>query len=416
MRAPVKLWVDTTAATSGEALFGLPPLERLRRSHDQLERRRRRFDPSHTDTSVILSGSEATGATWPSASVQSERGPLGARLREALANGPLVALDGANVVDPRLIDFMLSGSGSCVASRGEAERRAVALRLEPELAEAIPPEARDLRAVADALLAARRIAPVDERAFPAYINKLRRSLPYWLHAVDSPATRKRLEREMFWENYKGSTDVLTRWVYPPLVWPLVRLCVRLRLHPNAVTALSIVLTIAAVPLFARGDWLAGFLCAYGMSVLDSVDGKLARLTLTDSRIGNVLDHGLDQVHPPFWYFAWALGLGARTPDDLLYRAGIWLIVFYVADRIVLGIAKRRLGFTLHAATRLDGAVRSIIARRNITMTIMAVAVLIGAGPAGLYLVTAWQGLTFAWHTARTIRLGWLPSGRGRPSA
>jgi hypothetical protein len=65
---------------------------------------------------------------------------------------------------------------------------------------------------------------------------------------------------------------------------------------------------------------------------------------------------------------------------------------------------------------MDGAVRSIIARRNITMTIMAIAVLMGAGPAGLYLVTAWQGLTFAWHTARTIRLGWLPSGRGRPSA
>ena len=43
-----------------------------------------------------------------------------------------------------------------------------------KVAEAIPPEARDLRAVADALLAARRIAPVDEQAFPAYINKLRR--------------------------------------------------------------------------------------------------------------------------------------------------------------------------------------------------------------------------------------------------
>ena len=406
MRAPVKLWVDTTTATEAEALFGLPPLERLRRSLGQ----------RHAGTSVILSGPEATGTLWPGARVQSERAPLGTRLREALADGPLVALDGANVVDPRLIDFLLGGTGSCVASRGEGEQRAVALRLEPEVAAALPPDARDLRAVADALRDAGRIAPVDEQAFPAFIHKLRRSLPYWLHAVDGPAARRRLERQMFWDNYKGSTDLLTRWVYPPLVWPLVRLCVRLRLHPNAVTALSIVLTIAAVPLFARGDFLAGFLCAYGMSVLDSVDGKLARLTLTDSKIGNVLDHGLDQVHPPFWYFAWALGLGASTPDDLLYRAGAWLVVFYVADRIVLGIAKRRLGFTLHAASPMDGAVRSIIARRNITMTIMAIAVLVGAGPAGLYLVTAWQGLTFAWHTARTIRLGWMPSGRGRPSA
>ena len=54
--------------------------------------------------------------------------------------------------------------------------------------------------------------------------------------------------------------------------------------------------------------------AYGMSVLDSVDGKLARLTFTDSRIGNRLDHGLDMVHPPFWYLAWAYGIGGGSLD------------------------------------------------------------------------------------------------------
>ena len=65
--------------------------------------------------------------------------------------------------------------------------------------------------------------------------------------------------------------------------------------------------------------------------------------------------------------------------------------------------------------RLEQVLLAEDAARRVRI-VMAVAVLIGAGPAGLYLVTAWQGLTFAWHTARTIRLGWLPSGRGRPSA
>jgi phosphatidylglycerophosphate synthase len=152
-----------------------------------------------------------------------------------------------------------------------------------------------------------------------------------------------------------------------------------------------------------------------MSVLDSVDGKVARVTLTDSKIGNILDHGIDQIHPPFWYFAWAWGLGARTPAEPLYQAAIWLIFFYFADRIVLAVAKRRLGFALHAATRLDGRVRSWIARRNITMTIMAAALLIGQGPAGFWIVTVWQGLTFAWHGARTIWLGFLSRG-ARPEA
>jgi hypothetical protein len=73
----------------------------------------------------------------------------------------------------------------------------------------------------------------------------------------------------------------------------------------------------------------------------------------------------------------------------------------------LGIAKHRLGHALHASSRLDERARAVIARRNITMTIMAIALLLGEGEAGLYIVTAWQGLTFAWHGWRTLWLGFL---------
>jgi phosphatidylglycerophosphate synthase len=402
----MKLWIDTSSLARAQALFGLAPIERLRRSAAK----------ASEGALVVLSGPGASSSSWPGAEVDADAAPLGARLRRALAAGrDLVAVDGANVIDPRLIGFLLRSARPVLASRGEGAGRAVALRLESAQADAIPADATDLRAVADALVAAGRIAPVDEQAFPAYVDKLRRSLPYWLHAVSDAATRKRLERQMFWENYKGSTDLLTRWVYPPIVWPLVLLCTRLRIHPNVITVVSIAFTVAAVPPFAEGHWLLGFFCAYAMSVLDSVDGKVARLTLTDSKIGNLLDHGIDQVHPPFWYFAWAWGLGARTPSDPLYQAAILLIVFYLADRLVLAAAKRRLGFALHAATKLDGQVRSYIARRNITMTIMAFALLLGQGAAGFWIVTAWQGLTFAWHAARTIWLGFI-SRSARPEA
>lgn len=396
------LWIDIAGLAGAESLFGLAPLERLRRSAGK----------SAAGSPVTLSGPGAQALRWPGAQLDADAAPLGARLRQALLAGrELVAVDGGNVVDPRLIAFLLRGGGACLAARGQGALRAVALRLTPALADAVPAEAADLRAVADALHAAGRLPALDEHAFPAYIDKLRRSLPYWLHAVPDAATGRTLERQMFLDNYKGSTDLLTRYVYPGIVWPLVRLCVRLGLSPNAVTVLSIVCTFAAVPFFARGDWVAGFCCAYAMSVLDSVDGKLARLTLTDSKIGNVLDHGADIVHPPFWYWAWAAGLGASTLADPLMQAALWMIVFYVLDRIVLSVAKRRIGFALHAATPLDGKVRSFIARRNITMTIMLFALLLGAGPAGFYLVTAWQIATFAWHALRTVVVGFL----GRPA-
>jgi phosphatidylglycerophosphate synthase len=358
---------------------------------------------------VTLSGRAAASARWEGAQLDREISPLGTRLRRALvaARTPLVVLDGANVVDPRLIRFLAKAGRGCVAARGEGAQRAVALCLPPQLVDAVPANATDLRAVADALLACGQIEMLDEHSFPSYIDKLRRSLPYWMYAVPDAATRRSLERRMFWDNYKGSTDLLTRWVYPPLVWPLVRLCARWRIHPNVVTVLSIVLAFGAVPLWLQGEFLWGFVCAYAMSVLDSVDGKVARLTLTDSWLGNLLDHGLDQVHPPFWYFSWAWGLGAHDTSSALYAAAIWLIVFYVADRLVLRVAKRRLRFALHAATPLDEAVRSIIARRNILMTIMAIALLFGEGEAGFVAITVWQALTFLWHGARTLWLGYL---------
>ncbi|MGQ0619034.1 MAG: CDP-alcohol phosphatidyltransferase family protein [Panacagrimonas sp.] len=402
----MNLWIDTGGVARAQTLFGVPPIERLRRSVGRL---------AAGDT-VVLSG--PASAEWPGARIDAEALPLGARLCRALASsaGALIVLDGANVIDPRLIRFLGGLSRSCVATREDGSRRAVALRLDASLADAIPGDAADLRAVADALLAAGRIEPLDERAFPTYIDKLRRSLPFWMYAVEDAETRRVLERRMFWDNYKGSTDLLTRYVYPPLVWQGVRFCARFGIHPNVVTVLSIILAFAAVPLWWEGQWFAGFVCAYAMSVLDSVDGKVARLTLTDSWIGNVLDHGLDQVHPPFWYYAWAIGLGATSTADPLYVVALWLIGLYVGDRLVLRVAKKRLGMALHASTRMDEIVRSVIARRNITMTIMAVALLFGFGGEGLVIVTVWQGLTMAWHAARTAWLGFLSPRRPSPEA
>ena len=124
------------------------------------------------------------------ATIEADATKLGARLRKALSQGPLVALDGANVIDPRLIAFLVRRDGSCAASRGEGDQRAVALRLVPELADAIPEQAEDLRTVAETLMAAGLIAPFDEKEFPAYMDKLRRSLPYWIHAVTDTVTRQ----------------------------------------------------------------------------------------------------------------------------------------------------------------------------------------------------------------------------------
>ena len=95
---------------------------------------------------------------------------------------------------------------------------------------------------------------------------------------------------------------------------MTRFCARTGISPNLVTAISLVFVLAAMALFWRGQFGAGLAFAWAMCFLDTVDGKLARVTLRSTPFGNVFDHGIDLIHPPFWYWAWYHGLGAAQLD------------------------------------------------------------------------------------------------------
>jgi phosphatidylglycerophosphate synthase len=185
---------------------------------------------------------------------------------------------------------------------------------------------------------------------------------------------------------------------------LVRPLARWRVHPNVVTLASVALALGAIPCWASGHFLAGFVMAYVMSVLDSVDGKLARLTFTDSWLGNLLDHGLDMVHPPLWYAAWAYGLGLG-PDGWaspLGQAAIVTAAFYALDRAILKVYPRFFQRAFHTHSRMDGVIRSFIARRNITLPIFMIGYFAGLGRAAFYLIAAWQVATALYHGSRTF--------------
>ncbi len=119
-----------------------------------------------------------------------------------------------------------------------------------------------------------------------------------------------LERRLFDWSYKGITDLVTKWAWPrPARW-VVGHCVRLHIRPNHVTLLGLFLAILAGVFFAYGQFGWGLLAGWLMTFLDTVDGKLARVTVTSSKFGHYFDHLIDLVHPPIWYILWGLGLPA----------------------------------------------------------------------------------------------------------
>jgi phosphatidylglycerophosphate synthase len=381
----MKAWIDATSPA--ERLFGLDLVERALRALARLAPR---------PTEVFVSGGAATAARGLTVRHGAETGPLGPRLARylAAAREPVLALDGRDVIDDRALAAL--GAGGAIRFPDGA---LVGL-IEPEDSGLIA-EANDLADALGRLEAAGRVRVLDTSALPSFVAHLRRDVPVWGYRLDNAAARRRCERTLFLANTKGSTDFLTKWVYPPLVWRLVLAASARRLHPNWVTVAGIVLAAATVPLCAAGYWLPGLAAAYAMSVLDSVDGKLARLTLTDSPLGNVLDHGLDIVHPPLWYAAWAWALSGAGANDAIVASAVVLCAAYVVDRLVLMVAKARFKRGLHSLTPLDARVRTVIARRNVNLVILTIGLLLGWGGAAFHAIAAWQVLTALWHGVRT---------------
>ena len=206
------------------------------------------------------------------------------------------------------------------------------------------------------------------------------------------ANSRALERHLFETAYKGITDLVTKWVWPtPARW-VTRLCVRLGLLPNHVTALSWVLAILAGVLFYQGALVAGLLSGWLMTFLDTVDGKLARVTVTSSPLGNYFDHILDLLHPPFWYLAWGLGLAAYTPALLnvdLNTTIVLIFVGYIAGRVVEGLFSGIAKFGVYSWRPVDSFNRLITARRNPCLILLSVSLLPGRPDLGLEAVALW---------------------------
>jgi phosphatidylglycerophosphate synthase len=209
--------------------------------------------------------------------------------------------------------------------------------------------------------------------------------------------QKALERRLFDASYKGVTDLVTKWVWPaPARWAVGR-CVRLGLRPNHVTVIGLLLVILAGIFFMRGSYGWGLLAGWMMTFLDTVDGKLARVTVTSSRFGHYFDHLIDLVHPPIWYILWGVGLGVDRLDviGISIAAAGWLILAgYIVGRLVEGVFLAWLGkFGLFCWQPVDSYFRLITARRNPCMIFLTAGALLGRPDAGLAAVTVWTVLT-----------------------
>jgi phosphatidylglycerophosphate synthase len=226
-----------------------------------------------------------------------------------------------------------------------------------------------------------------------------------------------VERAAYDAAYKGVTDLLTLYLWRRPAFYLTRWAARAGLSPNSITMVGALLCVIAFVLFWIGQYWWGVLAGFIFMVLDTVDGKLARVTGASSKRGEIFDHGVDLVHPPFWWWAWSHGLRAYgEPIEPFYATMVlWAVIGgYVAQRVIEGIFMRRFGgMHIHVWRPIDSKFRLITARRNPNMVILVVSLLFQRPDVGLKLVALWTIISLIFHAVRLAQAS-EQAARGKP--
>lgn len=117
----------------------------------------------------------------------------------------------------------------------------------------------------------------------------------WWHDVDTPwdlrIARYRLRRSLI----KETDGPVSRYLNRPISTRISMALAPLRPSPDLVSVAAFALALASAALLGGGRGLAGGLLAQAASVLDGVDGEVARLQLRGSAWGALLDGVLDRL-------------------------------------------------------------------------------------------------------------------------
>jgi phosphatidylglycerophosphate synthase len=321
--------------------------------------------------------------------------------QRASHNGPTILVNAQGVLDQPLIAALIKRPNLAIVSEKETGSKTLAAHVRASDVEAIV-EAMQNHTTFQRTGVLQRAPSEMDTNFWAALRK--RETPYALPLnADNQAA---VEWRMFMGTYKGATDLVTKHVWPVPAFHLTRWLAPRGITPNMVTTLGAVMTVAAFILFLYGHYGLGLLAAWAMTFLDTVDGKLARTTLTSSKWGDIFDHGIDLVHPPFWYMAWAWGLifwGITWSTQLFWGTIAIILGGYVLQRLVEGAAIQWLGLEIHIWRKIDTFFRQITARRNPNLILLTLATLAGRPDIGLLAVAAWTAICFVLHAIQLLQ-------------
>jgi phosphatidylglycerophosphate synthase len=319
----------------------------------------------------------------------------------ARQNGPVILVRADAVIDQPLIPVLLKRPNFLLLSDDEKSPLPVAASARGADVSLALEILRGTKPFAGAKLLARAPSQLD---MDFWKSLRKRETPYAM--IVTAENRSAVEWRMFMGTYKGATDLITKHLWPVPAFYATRFLAPLGVTPNMVTTIAAVLTALAFWFFLNGQFIPGLVAAWAMTFLDTVDGKLARTTLTSSKWGDYFDHGIDLIHPPFWYVAWGLGLlanGTQWSNEVFWSVIAAILVGYILQRVIEGIAIKWLGLEIHIWRPIDTLFRQITARRNPNLLVLSFFTAVAKPDWGLLAVAAWTVICLALHVLQILQ-------------
>jgi 1L-myo-inositol 1-phosphate cytidylyltransferase / CDP-L-myo-inositol myo-inositolphosphotransferase len=292
------------------------------------------------------------------------------------------------VVDQRLLDWLTERDSNVLLQRTPASA--------PELLGSLNRAGVRSAAGGDDIHTTR----VAVTSFPTYWARQRGEVPIHLLHVRDRKDAAHAESVLLDHVDKRTKDLPAVLFDPPFENFLVRMLAPTAITPNQVTVVTTIIAFFGVWLFANGWLLTAVLLAIVVEVLDGVDGKLARIKLMTSRIGE-LEHVLDFFYENGWYLALGYHLAA-SGSAWAWNAALALVVFDFSDNLAYLVFARRGGGNLDEASAFWGRFRLIAGRRNIYVWMMLPGVLAGAAAVAYAAVVAWSAFTAILHWAMAL--------------
>lgn len=319
----------------------------------------------------------------------------------AMPDGRLLVLEGNYIVEERILRLLWEEEGLAVAMDSHPEKTYIGAAIcEPSILPLVLEDCWPNNWFQ--MTGERQPRVINIAELEAYQPEIRRSRkPYWFR-VDSMDDAKRAKSQLIASAQKGTLDWWAWYINRPIENWLMHYLADWPITPNQMSLVANVTAYVVALLWASGHLWPWALLAVLVSILDGLDGKLARVKGLASKLGT-LEHSFDVLWEQTWYLAlaWASHTIEKSVAPLIL--GFVLLLFDTFNRHIHMQFRQTTGCSLAEYSTLDQSFRWIDGRRNTYLPYILVGAALGKPSLSLTAMLIHAGLTAIVYSVQAIR-------------